>query len=185
MSNSMAGNAQWWRRGRDGRPLPRRAGIAAAVVMLLAVSACAPEPPPFDAAAQAQVETEVRDAVTAWITRFNEGDAAAAVAFYANDPRFRWYAAGRRGYETRGEAARAVQEALARGDRDDLRITVTGIRVIPLAPDAAAAAIESTDAQGGAGVITLTLVKRDATWRAIAGHASATPPADPEDAQTP
>lgn len=111
---------------------------------------------------------------------FGRRDLAASVAFYADDPRFRWVEDGRVRYASRAqmEEALALMSRLRALDLSfyDPIVTAVAPGVATLITNFAQKVVDSTGtARGFAGVMTATVIHQAGGWRLLVGHTSATP----------
>lgn len=101
-----------------------------------------------------------------------------AVAFYADDPQFRWFENGELRYGSKAAVADALRAVGA--NLRSLELSYFETTVTPLAPGVAAVSTrfaekvaDTTGAlHGYAGVFTATMVHADSGWRFLVGHTS-------------
>ena len=155
-----------------------RAPIALCLALLAGCRAAAPSGQPFSVEHRAALSDSVTAALEAYRATFVARDFDRTVAFYADDPQFRWYENGELRYGSKAavaEALRAVGAKLRALELSYFETTVT-----PLAPGVAAVstrfAEKVTDStgvlHGYAGVFSATMVHADSGWRFLVGHTS-------------
>lgn len=150
---------------------------AAVVASLLVLAACNPFPAPTTPASNVDT-SEVRSAVENYAAKFNAHDAAGAAAIYADDPAFHWVESGRLSYATRDAAVKGLSDFLS--GFPESRLEFHNIRVDAVGDGTAVATVDfrQTVAANGQtalafeGIMTLTMIKRDGTWKVIVGHSS-------------
>lgn len=168
---------------RFDRPSSRqRAYPALAFVALFAVvlASCGPRAltPGHAAAIQDSVSTLLAD----YAGFSSEGDLAGLAELYLDEPGFVWAEDGGIRYRAVAEV-RASLESLSAGM--DVTTVLDDTRILPMAPGVAwvTTAFETRvgGAQGGfsySGMITMTVVHRDAGWKIAGGHTSTARPSN-------
>lgn len=143
------------------------------------VAGCrAPAAPQFTVANAAAVADSATQALEQFRLAFSARDFDRALAFYADDPRFRWIEDGEVRYTSKAQLARALREFAAPLRSIELSFydpVITGVApgVATITTRFAQKISDSSGAtQGFAGAMSMTMIHADSGWRFLTGHTS-------------
>lgn len=163
------------------RTLMSRSFVPGGFLLLSALAGCTAPGGALTPAHAAAIQDSVQGVLEVYRARTDSSDWEGLLAFYADNPEFRWVENGAVYARSKADVRRALT-ALPPSMR--VRTTYSGTEILPLAPGLATVITsfrtEMADSTGAGfsfgGAITMTMQHQGPTWRILLGHTSSPVP---------